>query len=189
MRKRIRIEIIITIVILAVIGAFIIAIPRINIGEPKVLPLVLPKGGIDKSQITGLHGHLTDLQLQIDDLQSDNTIIEQQVNDLHTAYVDAQLQITHIEAENVNLQEKVKKMYNKIVEKVISILYDYKKNKKREAAENGNASAQNSLGFMYCMGQWVDQDYNEAAEWFLKAAEQEHVQAQFNLGVMHSDGQ
>ncbi|MHC4270243.1 MAG: tetratricopeptide repeat protein [Planctomycetota bacterium] len=56
-------------------------------------------------------------------------------------------------------------------------------------AEHGSVSVQNSLAYMYYVGQGVDQDYKEAAKWYHFAAEQGHVQAQFNLGVMYFKGQ
>ncbi len=42
----------------------------------------------------------------------------------------------------------------------------------RRAAEQGNASAQNNLGFMYDNGQGVPQDYIRAHMWFNLAAAQ-----------------
>ncbi len=56
-------------------------------------------------------------------------------------------------------------------------------------AEQGNATVQNSLGFMYHVGLGVSKDYNESARWYRSAAEQDHTQAQLNLGVMYSNGQ
>ena len=53
------------------------------------------------------------------------------------------------------------------------------------AAEQGDASAQNSLGSMYSSGQGVAQDYREAAKWYHKAAEQGYAMAQYNLGAMY----
>ncbi len=100
-----------------------------------------------------------------------------------------------------NLPEEERKKCNAIVdggsaEEVIAVLSAYKQSLKREereknlkAAEQGNASAQNSLAFNYYTGDGVDQNYNEAAKWFLKAAGQKHVQSQFNLGYMYSKGQ
>ena len=42
---------------------------------------------------------------------------------------------------------------------------------------------------MYDNGQAVSQDYQEAAAWYRKAAEQGYARAQFNLGVMYRHGQ
>ena len=58
----------------------------------------------------------------------------------------------------------------------------------RLAAEQGHASAQSNLGYMYENGQGVPQDYAEAVKRYRKAAEQGHVFAQANLGVMYREG-
>jgi hypothetical protein len=58
----------------------------------------------------------------------------------------------------------------------------------REAAEQGDAQAQNNLGFMYETGQGVSRDYQEAAKWYRKAAEQGHAMAQLSLGEMYHEG-
>lgn len=52
----------------------------------------------------------------------------------------------------------------------------------RQAAEQGDAKAQNSLGEAYYEGQGVPQDYAEAARWFRMAAEQGNAEAQRSLG-------
>ena len=57
------------------------------------------------------------------------------------------------------------------------------------AAEQGNALAQNNLGFMYSKGRGVPQDYAEAVRWYRLAAEQGNADAQNNLGIMYSIGQ
>ena len=49
--------------------------------------------------------------------------------------------------------------------------------------------AQSNLGFMYDQGKGVPQDYQEAAKWFSRAAEQGIVRAQVNLGFMYVNGQ
>ena len=55
-------------------------------------------------------------------------------------------------------------------------------------AEQGNASAQYSLGVMYRNGDDVTQDYNSALNWYILAAEQGHDDAQFKLGLMYDMG-
>ena len=57
-----------------------------------------------------------------------------------------------------------------------------------KAAEQGNAVAQNNLGFMYDNGKGVAQDYKEAVKWYTKAAEQGNASAQSNLGAMYDQG-
>jgi hypothetical protein len=42
---------------------------------------------------------------------------------------------------------------------------------------------------MYYNGRGVPQDYEQAAKWYTKAAEQGVAKAQYNLGVMYSKGQ
>ena len=52
----------------------------------------------------------------------------------------------------------------------------------RILAEQGNASAQHNLGFMYDKGQGGTQDGKEAVKWYRLAAEQDDADAQNNLG-------
>lgn len=58
----------------------------------------------------------------------------------------------------------------------------------RPIAEQGDALAQNSLGFMYDKGRGVLQDYDQAVHWFRKAAEQGWSEAQYNIGYMYDNG-
>jgi TPR repeat protein len=55
-------------------------------------------------------------------------------------------------------------------------------------ANRGEAAAQFGLGFKFA-NQSATPDYAQAAHWYLKAAEQSHCLAQFNLGMMHEIGQ
>jgi len=55
-------------------------------------------------------------------------------------------------------------------------------------ANDGNAVAENSVGWMYKEGKGVPQDYAQAIAWFSKAAAQGNVDAQNNLGVMYESG-
>jgi len=55
-------------------------------------------------------------------------------------------------------------------------------------AEGGNANAQFFVGLRYASGN-QGADFAHAIEWYLKAANQNHILAQFNLGVMYSIGQ
>ena len=59
----------------------------------------------------------------------------------------------------------------------------------RKAAEQGNASAQSNLGFMYHEGQGVERDFEDSAQWFNRAAEQGDATAQFYLGLMYVKGE
>ena len=58
----------------------------------------------------------------------------------------------------------------------------------RKAAEQGNASGQCDLGWMYQNGYGVTQDYAEALYWYRKAAEQGYARAQRGLGWMYQNG-
>ncbi|MGA9778160.1 MAG: tetratricopeptide repeat protein, partial [Verrucomicrobiia bacterium] len=53
----------------------------------------------------------------------------------------------------------------------------------------GNAEVQFNLGLKFATDKGAAQDYGQAAEWYRKAAEQNHSLAQFNLGVMYAQGQ
>ena len=56
-------------------------------------------------------------------------------------------------------------------------------------AEQGNAKAQFHLGFLYRIGQVVEQDYQQAYYWYLLSAEQGYAVAQYKIGLMHYKGQ
>lgn len=52
-----------------------------------------------------------------------------------------------------------------------------------------DAEVQFNLGLQFATGAGVAQDYAQAADWYRKAAEQNHGLAQFNLGTMYARGQ
>jgi len=58
----------------------------------------------------------------------------------------------------------------------------------REAAEQGDATAQFNLGGMYRKGAGIPKDDAKAAYWYHKAAEQGLAEAQGNLGMMYASG-
>ena len=58
----------------------------------------------------------------------------------------------------------------------------------RKAAEQGNAVAQNNIGWLYQNGFGVQQDYAEAMKWYREAAGQSDALAQFNVGCLYQDG-
>ena len=62
------------------------------------------------------------------------------------------------------------------------------KNGYREAAEQGDAKAQNSLGHMYLSGDGTPKDSAKAAKWFRKAADQGDAKAQLRFGIMLKNG-
>jgi TPR repeat protein len=57
------------------------------------------------------------------------------------------------------------------------------------AANQGDADAQNNLGFMYLKGDGIDKDAKRAIVWFEKAANQGNATAQHNLGFMYLKGE
>jgi hypothetical protein len=58
----------------------------------------------------------------------------------------------------------------------------------RLLAEQGDATAQFTLGVLYDTGEGVPQDYAQAMQWYRQAAAQGHAKAQFNLGVLYDTG-
>ena len=58
----------------------------------------------------------------------------------------------------------------------------------RKAAEQGDAAAQDRLGYRYTMGNGVAKDDKEAVKWYRKAAEQGHAPAQNSLGYCYAIG-
>jgi TPR repeat protein len=59
----------------------------------------------------------------------------------------------------------------------------------RRLAEQGDPSAQNSLGFLYANCQGIAQDFQEALRWYRLAADQGNAYGQANLGFMFDSGQ
>jgi len=59
----------------------------------------------------------------------------------------------------------------------------------QEAAYQGYADAQYTLGWMYTQGEGLAQDFIQARYWFAKAAHQGHRQAQYQLGCLYLEGQ
>ena len=57
----------------------------------------------------------------------------------------------------------------------------------RKAGDQGNMSAQYSLGLMLEKGKGVPKSRKEAAKWFLKAAELGHADAQYRLGELYRE--
>lgn len=57
-----------------------------------------------------------------------------------------------------------------------------------KAAKNGNAAAQESIGFMFEQGLGVSKNDQKALEWYQKSALQNNAVAQLNLGTMYLEG-
>jgi hypothetical protein len=58
----------------------------------------------------------------------------------------------------------------------------------QKAAAQGNAAAENNLGWMYQNGLSVPQDYTQAISWYQKSAAQGNSDAENNLGLMYQNG-
>jgi TPR repeat protein len=56
-------------------------------------------------------------------------------------------------------------------------------------ADHEDAEVQFHLGLKFANGTGAGLDYAQAAQWYRKAAEQNHLLAQFNLGMMYAYGQ
>lgn len=59
----------------------------------------------------------------------------------------------------------------------------------RPELDHADADVQFNRGLQFAAGAGMPQDYAQAAEWYRKAAAQNHGLAQFNLGVMYARGQ
>lgn len=57
------------------------------------------------------------------------------------------------------------------------------------AVDYADADVQFGLGLKFASGTGAGQDYAQAADWYRKAAAQNHSLAQFNLGTMYANGQ
>ena len=55
----------------------------------------------------------------------------------------------------------------------------------KKGAYAGNSEAQYTLAVRYEIGNGVDQDYNQAFQWYLKAGEQGHVDAEYKVGYYY----
>jgi uncharacterized protein len=58
----------------------------------------------------------------------------------------------------------------------------------RALADQGDSSGQNSLGFMYAMGNGVPQNHAEALKWYRLSAAQGNYFAQYNPAVFYQNG-
>lgn len=56
----------------------------------------------------------------------------------------------------------------------------------RELADRGDVTAQGSLGWMYSVGRGVEQDLEQAENWYSQAAEHGDAYAQNGLGNIHT---
>ncbi len=68
--------------------------------------------------------------------------------------------------------------------------FEYEDLSAKEAylADQGDAADECLFGVRYANGQGVIQDYDEAARWWRKAADQKYACAYYNLGLMYANG-
>jgi TPR repeat protein len=99
-----------------------------------------------------------------------------------TAALDACGQEINRQSTNARIQYQ----YARVLDK--QELYSEAVHWYRQAAEQGYAAAQNSLGYAYEWGQGLETNLQLALQWYRKAAEQNFAQAQNNLGTMYYMG-
>lgn len=58
----------------------------------------------------------------------------------------------------------------------------------QDKALRGDMTAQYNMGSMYSIGEGVPQDYNQAFNWFEKAAKQGHIESAHNIGLLYEKG-
>ena len=58
----------------------------------------------------------------------------------------------------------------------------------KKAANRGLKDAQGYLGYLYCNGKYIKQDYTKAVKWYAKAAEQGYAAAQYSIGILYHNG-
>jgi len=58
----------------------------------------------------------------------------------------------------------------------------------QKQAQNGDAMAQNHLGYMYDKGIYTEENDEEALKWYRKAADSGLAKAQYNVGIMYENG-
>ena len=89
-----------------------------------------------------------------------------------------------LEIEGVEI-EKGRILISPISEKTALELLTKASKWVRQAANQGDREAQNTLGLMYSKGEGVKQNLRLAKRWFKKAAVLGHTQAQNNLETLH----
>jgi len=88
-----------------------------------------------------------------------------------------------VEIEGVEI-EKGRILISPVSEETSSELLTKTSKWVRQAANQGDREAQNTLGLMYSKGEGVKQNLRLAKKWFKKAAALGHVQAQSNLEAL-----
>ncbi|MGA2716323.1 MAG: hypothetical protein ABSG41_24780 [Bryobacteraceae bacterium] len=100
---------------------------------------------------------------------------------------ESQLQVTRKDGDSSLSLSKARSNLVARGRRDAAMLNDYERCS--QAAEQGDAEEQFTLGRMYHYGEGFTQDYAEAAKWYRKAAEQGDDLSQCQLGVMYTFGQ
>lgn len=58
----------------------------------------------------------------------------------------------------------------------------------QKAADKGDAGAMFDIGVLYARGQGVQQDYQQAIQWFQKAADKGDTSAMYIIGIFYEKG-
>ena len=92
------------------------------------------------------------------------------------------------DAKRRELDSKVQKERQKLDDNSTTIDYSTYNDALVRRAQGGEAKAQKILGDCYFFSKGVTQNYNQAAYWWRKAAEQDYTEAQFNTGWCYEKG-
>lgn len=92
--------------------------------------------------------------------------------------VDVKTLLEYNDSNDIQLAGGDKGWLKQIDEKIVKLM---------QAAKQGDAKAQYSLGAAYYNGEGVQKSPRIALEWFTKAAKQDNARAQFALGILYSN--
>lgn len=93
---------------------------------------------------------------------------------------NGKIRIEPLRAQMELPEEKIEKQQSQTDDPIIRRMH--------ELAEQGDAKIQNKLGYLYEVGEKVEQNEIEAIKWYQKAAEQGYSKAQFNLAKQYALG-
>lgn len=105
-------------------------------------------------------------------------------------FSEAKAQMQDQSSQPLTNREQLKQQIGEIEGALISLFQgDYEGALKqfREAANNGNPAALNSLAVMYEKGMGVEVDYAEARNWYQVAIEHGSFDALYNLAVLYAE--
>ena len=92
------------------------------------------------------------------------------------------------QTRSLSVAEKVQSQFYRGMTSYLEGDYQSAARSFHQAAGQGHANAQFTLGVMYYQGDGVTQDYKEAIKWYRLAADQGLAPAQFNVGMMYYQG-